>query len=134
MKTGTIFILLITAMVIGCSTTASFKLPPDTAMLIQGERISYASKDETGRPQYSRSPFFWDSFNGIEYKLVQGDKTIKQGKLESQFRIISIFWPPYAFIYWPLGFRLNCYDLSDVNKDFIEECAVQMPNQRAPDK
>lgn len=31
----------------------------------------------------------------------------------------SGFWPPYAYIYWPFGFRLNCYDLT---KDFVEEC------------
>ncbi len=104
----------------GCSTTASFKLPPNTDLLIKGERVTFEDKrDSEGYPVLETRPFFWDSVADIKYSLVQNDKIIKEGRLPSQFRIISIFWPPYAIVYWPFGFRLDCYDLT---KDFVEEC------------
>lgn len=115
---------------VGCSTTASFKLPPNTDLLIKGERVAFEpTADAEGHPVLKTSPYFWTAAADINYSLVQNDKIIKEGKLPSQFRIISIFWPPYAFIYWPFGFRLNCYDLT---KDFVEEC--QSSNKMGPSK
>ena len=78
-----------------------------------------------GRQKFERTPFFWTSIAGIEYSLVQNDKIVKTEKLPSEFRIVSIFWPFYAFIYWPAGFRFDCYDLSDVNRQFVEKCAAR---------
>jgi hypothetical protein len=32
--------------------------------------------------------------------------------LRTKFRTVSIFWPPFAAIYWPMGFNPNVtYDL-----------------------
>jgi hypothetical protein len=107
----------------GCHTSASFILPPNTDLMINGERVSFGSKDEDGRVKFERRPFFWTSIIGIEYMLLQDDKIVKKDKLPSAFRISSIFWPPYAYIYWPVGFRFKCYDLSDPKKEFIEQCA-----------
>lgn len=118
--------LLLFALLSGCSTSASFKLPPDTDLMIKGERVVFESeKDEKGNPIFKTTPFFWDVAADINYSLVQKDKIVKQGQIPAQFRIISIFWPPYAFIYWPFGFRLNCNDLT---KDFVEECLPQKNN------
>jgi hypothetical protein len=90
--------------------------------MINGERVSFDSKDEDKRPKFERTPFFWTSIIGIEFMLLQDDKIVKKGKLPSEFRIASIFWPPYAYIYWPVGFQFECYDLSDPKKEFIEKC------------
>jgi hypothetical protein len=112
--------LLSLVVLAGCSTSASFKLPPNTNLMIKGERVAFKPEvDLLGYPVLETTPFFWDAVGDINYTLVQSDKVVKEGKLPSQFRIISIFWPPYAYIYWPFGFRLNCYDLT---KDFVEEC------------
>jgi hypothetical protein len=121
MKTILLLSVLLSVLVVaGCTTSASFRLPPDTTLLIKGERMTFEAKtDPQGYPVLETRPYFWDAVVDINYTLVQNDKVIREGKLPSQFRIISIFWPPYAYIYWPFGFRLNCYDLT---KDFVEEC------------
>lgn len=106
----------------GCHTTASFMLPPDTELMINGERVAFDSKDEDGHPRLERLPFFWTSIMGIEYRLLQDGKVLKTDKLPSEFRIASIFWPPYAYIYWPVGFRFECYDLTDPKREFVEKC------------
>jgi hypothetical protein len=104
----------------GCSTSAGFKLPPDTTLLIKGERVTFEEKvGPEGYPVLETKPYFWDSVIGIKYSLVQNEKVVKEGELPAQFRVVSIFWPPYAVIYWPFGFRMECYDLT---KEFIEEC------------
>ena len=131
MKPITMIVALLSVLMLaGCSTSASFKLPPNTNLLIKGERVTFRPVvDPLGYPVLETSPYFWDAIADINYSLVQNDKVVKEGKLPSQFRIISIFWPPYAYIYWPFGFRLNCYDLT---KDFVEECLP--PSQPAPPK
>jgi hypothetical protein len=103
-------------LLMGCSTTASFKLPPNTDLMIKGERITFKEKDDDGLPLFKTRPFFWGD---ISYSLVQGEKVIKEGQLPSKFRIVSIFWPPYGFIYWPIAFRFDCYDLS---RELVEKC------------
>jgi hypothetical protein len=112
-------VVILAVMFIGCNTSMKLKLPPDTELLVRGERVSLASKDKDGFSEYTTRPFFWTSLDGIEYNIMQGDKVLKQGKLPARFRVISIFFPPYGFIYWPLGFDLAC---SDLTKDIIEEC------------
>jgi hypothetical protein len=57
-------------------------------------------------------PFFWTAAGGIRYRLEKGGATIQEGKLRARFRVVSIFWPPLALIYWPIGFRPEItYDL-----------------------
>lgn len=100
----------------------SFKLPPNTDLRINEDRVVFESKDKAGNPEYVRTPFFWTLIGGIEYELIQDGKILKKDKLPAQFRVVSIFFPPYALIYWPLGFQYKCYDLSDLKKEFVEEC------------
>jgi hypothetical protein len=126
MKSSSLIVTIIVMVIIaGCGTSASFMLPPNTALMINDERITFESKDDAGRPKYIRTPFFWTSIMGIEYALLQDDKVIKKDRLPSEFRIASVFWPPYALIYWPVGFRLECYDLTDIKKEIIEQCPTQ---------
>ncbi|MGZ5602355.1 MAG: hypothetical protein ACXWFX_17320, partial [Methylobacter sp.] len=62
-------------------------------------------------------PFFWTAAGippegGIPYRLEKGGKVVKEGKLRTKFRTVSIFWPPFAAIYWPMGFNPDItYDL-----------------------
>lgn len=70
--------IIVMVIIAGCSTSASFMLPPNTALMINDERITFESKDEAGRPKYVRTPFFWTSIMGIEYALLQDDKVIKK--------------------------------------------------------
>jgi hypothetical protein len=122
--------ILMVLLLSGCHTSASFMLPPSTDLLINGERVTFNAHDEEGRVKLERRPFFWTSIAGIEYSLVQEDKIIKKAKLPSGFRISSIFWPPYAYIYWPVGFRFECYDLTDTKKEFVEKCAMRDEQSR----
>lgn len=129
MKSIKFGLIMLTGIIFGCSTSAGFKIPPGTEMVINGERSAFKKEvDDNGYPVIEKKPFFWSSVAGIEYSLVQGDKIIKEGKLQAEFRVVSIFWPPYAFIYWPVGFKLSCYDLT---KDFIEECLPVKSDNKA---
>jgi len=57
-------------------------------------------------------PFFWTAAGGVQYKLEKDGRVIKQGRLRTRFRVVSIFWPPLALIYWPIGLdRDITYDL-----------------------
>lgn len=122
MKNYALPIILMLAVLSGCYTSASFILPPNTDLMINGKRIPQDVRDENGRVKLERRPFFWNSIMGINYMLLEGDKVVKKDKLPSSFRVVSIFWPPYAYLYWPVGFGLDCYDLSNPQKEFIEGC------------
>ncbi len=44
--------------------------------------------------------------------LRKGGKVVKEGKLRAKFRVVSIFRPPAALIYWPMEFNPGItYDL-----------------------
>lgn len=122
MKNYVLTIVIMLAVLSGCHTSASFMLPPNTDLMINGQRLSRDVKDENGLITVQRRPFFWTSVSGIQYMLLDGEKVVKKDRLPSSFRIASIFWPPYAYLYWPVGFGLDCYDLSNPNKEFIEAC------------
>lgn len=115
-------LIVLLVIVSGCHTSTTFMLPPNTDLVINGERATFDGKDEEGHFKYESRPFFWTSVIGIEYMLVQDGKVVKKDRLPSSFRVASIFWPPYAMLYWPFGFSLDCYDLSDLKKEFIEKC------------
>ncbi len=126
MKTCTLSAAIMVMVILsGCHTTASFMLSPNTQLMINGERVTFDSHDQDGYPKLERLPFFWTSITGIEYAILRGDTIIKKERLPSEFRIASIFWPPYAYIYWPVGFSFDCYDLRDINKEFIEKCPTR---------
>jgi hypothetical protein len=124
MKSLALSMMIVLLLLTGCHTTASFMLPPNTGIVIDGVRVADADRDEAGNIRLDRRPFFWDSIVGIKYELIQDDKVIKKDKLPSAFRVVSVFFPPYAILYWPVGFRFNCYDLTNPKKEFIERCGA----------
>ena len=92
----------------GCSTTGQFKIPPNTTLRVTNRT---AAPDATGK--WKTSPFFWNETSGARYTLVDGNGTVlRSGKLKTHFRVVSIFWPPAAIIYWPMGFASGEFDLT----------------------
>ena len=97
----------------GCSTKGQFLVPENTSLYLNDRPVSV----RPGGLVVTR-PFFWSTSDGIPYRLEKGGTTVQQGTLPSSFRIASIFWPPYAFIYWPMGLRSDMtYDLVNVPQD-----------------
>jgi len=131
MKGSVLLVMVVVLILSGCYTSTSFILPPNTDLMINGERIPLAAKDELGHVTLERRPFFWSSVMGIEYMLLQDDKVIKKDRLPSAFRVESIFFPPYAIFYWPIGFGYKCYDLSTPKKEFIERCGTPIEKTSA---
>ena len=113
-----LFLSIITVILImvinGCSTTGTFKVPKDTQLYIY-KRPDPVHITEKGK--VTVTPFFWTAAGippggGIPYTLKKDGKVIKKGHLRTKFRPTSIFWPPFALIYWPMGFNDNVvYDL-----------------------
>jgi len=92
-------ILILLFIISSCSTTTSFRIPRKSKLFIENQQIS---KEELNN--YTRNPFFWNVASGIPYRIERKGKVIDEGKIKSQFRVASVFWPPFAIIYWPLGF------------------------------
>lgn len=98
----------------GCTTTGHFKVPEGSNLYLykraQPEKMSPSGEVTT-------RPFFWTAAGippggGIPYKLEKNGKTLKEGKLRAKFRVVSLFWPPFSLIYWPMGLNPNItYDL-----------------------
>lgn len=109
------FILLVfTATMLGCSTTGTFVLPEGSDLYIY-ERPEPVTVEAGGK--VTTKPYFWKAIGippggGIPYRLEKDGETLKEGRLRAVFRPASIFWPPYAIIYWPVGLNPNItYDL-----------------------
>ncbi len=106
--------LVLLVMVAGCTTTGTFKVPPGTDLHVykRSEPVDIKADGKV-----TTKPFFWTAAGippegGIPYTLEKGGKVIKEGKLRTKFRTVSIFWPPFASIYWPMGFNPDItYDL-----------------------
>ncbi|MGY4531137.1 hypothetical protein ACVW0Y_000240 [Pseudomonas sp. TE3786] len=99
--------LALAALVSGCSTSTYFKLPEHSKVEIYKRETTYSEGLVKTRP------FAWSAAGGIPYKLTDDSGTVLQeGKLRSRFRVASIFWPPFAIIYWPMGYGQRCYDLT----------------------
>jgi hypothetical protein len=112
--------LVITA---GCSTTAQFKLPPDTTLKVTGRD---AKPDASGK--WQTSPFFWTEISGAKYWLMDSSgKVIRSGKLKTQFRVVSVFWPPAALAYWPVGFAQGEFDLTKPGDGFMVKDDMNAP-------
>ena len=103
MKIRSLFLVLgaFALLASGCTTSGHFVLPPGTEVEIY-ERPA-VTPDSTGKIEMN--PFFWTAVAGVPYKLKKNGQVVKEGKIPARFRIVSIFWPPLALIYWPVGFN-----------------------------
>lgn len=102
------FVALALVATVGCSTTGRFNLPPDTTLQVTDRQVQL-----DGNNEWKTSPFFWSETGGADYQLKNKDgKVIRRGKLKTHFRVWSIFWPPFALIYWPMGLHDHGFDLT----------------------
>lgn len=111
-------LLFVVALGSACSTTAHFRTPHNTTLKVSDRTVP------SGTTEWRTSPFFWSAAGGIPYELYDSNgKLVRHGKLKSKFRVVSIFWPPLALIYWPMGMR-DEYDLThpgDGSRNVIDE-------------
>jgi hypothetical protein len=89
-----------------CSTTGRFKVPAGHKLEITDREVM---PDALG--QWKTSPFFWGT---TDYRLKDSNgNVVRSGKVKTRFRVASIFWPPFAIIYWPMGLDgNNVYDFT----------------------
>ncbi len=104
------FLLLLT----GCTTTGHFKVPEGSQLFIY-ERPEPVNIKTDG--EVTTKPYFWTAAGmppggGVPYRLEKDGQVLKEGRLRAKFRVVSLFWPPFALIYWPMGLNPNItYDL-----------------------
>jgi hypothetical protein len=97
---------------LSCTTTGRFVIPEGADLEIY-RRPAAVSADG----QVTTKPFFWTAAGippdgGVEYRLLRNGTSVKEGRLRAKFRVVSIFWPPFALIYWPMGLNPSItYDL-----------------------
>lgn len=109
-----IAILLMLLMVSACTTTGHFKVPEGSQLYIYKRPQPV---DIKANGEVTTKPYFWTAAGippggGVPYRLEKNGETIKEGKLRAKFRVVSIFWPPFALIYWPMGLNPDItYDL-----------------------
>ena len=107
-------LFLMVVLVAGCSTKGTFKVPEGCSLYIY-ERPEPVEIGTNGLVQ--TRPYFWTAtgippHSGIPYRLEKDGKVLKSGRLRTKFRVVSIFWPPFAVIYWPMGMNPDItYDL-----------------------
>ena len=90
---------------IGCTTTGKFSGAKP------GDQLYFSTRPQAFTVQDDGTvvtpPYFWNAIAGIPYRVERNGKTVKEGKAKAHFRVVSIFWPPFALIYWPAGFDPN---------------------------
>ena len=107
-----ILIVLLTVALPACSTRGTFVIPEETQLEVYRRPVT-PGVDGVVVTQ----PFFWTAAGvppagGVEYRLLKGDEVVQSGRLRAKFRVVSIFWPPFALIYWPMGLNPSInYDL-----------------------
>lgn len=95
-----------------CTTTGRFVVPQGSQLEVYRRPVTVGSDGRV-----VTRPFFWTAAGippggGVEYRLLKDGKAIQQGRLRAKFRVVSIFWPPFALIYWPMGLNPDVtYDL-----------------------
>lgn len=100
------------SLALGCTTRGHFVVPDGTQLEVYRRPVT---PDAGGMVE--TKPFFWTAAGvppggGIEYRLLKDGSVLQAGRLRTVFRPVSIFWPPFALIYWPMGFNPNItYDL-----------------------
>jgi hypothetical protein len=109
-----LYIVLFMLVITGCTTTGHFKVPEGSNLYIY-KRPQPVTISPSG--EVTTKPFFWTAAGmppggGVPYRLEKNGQTLKEGRLRAKFRPVSIFWPPAALIYWPMGLNPDItYDL-----------------------
>lgn len=112
MKKLALLPILLSMFLVGCATQGHFKIPSGTQLEVYERPVV---PDANGL--VTTKPFFWTAAGippggGVKYRLLKDNKVLKEGRLRAKFRVVSIFWPPFALIYWPMGLNPDItYDL-----------------------
>jgi len=113
---------------VGCSTSSQFKLPAKSSLEVYGRPVAPRADGIV-----KTRPFFWSAAGGVPYALKdESGNVVRQGKLKSSFRVVSIFWPPFAIIYWPMGFGSAQYDLTREADGYLVRDVTNTMNTPAP--
>lgn len=122
------FFAAITTVMVGCSTSSKFVIPAGHTLKVTDRPVVVGADGE-----WKTSPFFWDTTGGAPFYLYDSSgKMVRQGKLKMQFRVASIFWPPFALIYWPMGLNKQGYDLSKPGDGYLVRDEQVMASSAAP--
>jgi hypothetical protein len=109
---GIVLGLALVATASACTTRGRFVIPEGTALEVYRRPVTL---DPDG--VVVTRPFFWTAAGiaprgGAEYRLLKDGQVVQEGRLRVQFRVVSLFWPPLAEIYWPIGLNPDItYDL-----------------------
>jgi len=104
--------LLAAGLFSGCVTRGKFVIPNDTQLEVYERPVTLNSDGSA-----EMAPFFWTAagvppHGGVKYRLLKEGDVVQEGRLRAKFRPVSIFWPPFALIYWPMGLNPDItYDL-----------------------
>lgn len=112
-----LFIALVLSLLAGCTTTGHFKVPEGSNLFIneRPKPVTIATNGEV-----TTEPFCWTvagtpPVGGVPYRLEKDGQILKAGRLQTEFRVESLFFPPFAQFFWPLGFD------SDVTYDLVND-------------
>lgn len=110
-----LFFLIVLLSTVGCHTSGDFIVPEGSKLYLDNRSKPVKIREVDGRVR--TRPFGWNAMGipphrGVSYRLEKDGETIKEGKLRAKFRASSIFWPPFAILYWPTGLNGEItYDL-----------------------
>jgi hypothetical protein len=120
-----VFVALVGAAGCHASTQAKFVIPPGTQLEVNSSVVTLESDGSA-----KMSAFGW---GGARYRLLRDGKSVASGKLDTQFRPISLIWPPFGVLYVPKGLDEDkTYDLSA--KETTSATATTAPAQKRAKK
>ena len=101
------------ALATGCAVTtkAAFRVPKGAVLKVNDKPVTLAD-DGTAELK----AFGWGASKGVSYTVTRGEKVVMEGELETAFRAMSIFWPPFAVLYAPYELAKTKYDLTAPKK------------------
>jgi hypothetical protein len=94
-----------------CATSTRFKVPEGTDLYVYNQKVNPSQYQ-----RYEHRPYSWGTAGGVKYRLEKEGKVIEKGTLKTKFRVVSIFWPPAAIAYWPMGFESREYDFNEKSR------------------
>lgn len=109
-----LFTVFLMSVLAGCSTSGHF-IVPEGAELYLNDRPEPVRIREGGK--VCTEPFPWTTagtppVGGVPYRLKKNGEIIQAGRLQTEFRIESLIFPPFAQFYWPMGLDSDrTYDL-----------------------
>ncbi len=110
--TKLVFPVLLAVTLAGCTTRGTFVIPEGTELEVYSRPVTV----EPGGNAVMR-PFAWNAAGvppqgGVPYRLLKGGEVLQEGRLRAVFRGVSLWWPPMAIFYWPMGLNASItYDL-----------------------